>query len=83
MDCGSDAIYFNSGKSLTLRDSVLKNCRGGLIYNSHYKYYARGNAAIERNIIRNNTGNGLYIHLGGKGREAVINDKGTTRSEIV
>ena len=74
-DCGKDAIYFSAGKSLTLRDSVLENCGGGLAYNNYYKaYYATGNAAIERNIIRNNTGNGLYIHLDGKGREAVIND---------
>ncbi|MHC1574529.1 MAG: CARDB domain-containing protein, partial [Candidatus Methanogasteraceae archaeon] len=31
-DCGKDAIYFHYGKSLTLRDSVLENCSGGLIY---------------------------------------------------
>ncbi|MEA1895153.1 MAG: CARDB domain-containing protein, partial [Euryarchaeota archaeon] len=72
-DCGKDAIYFSYGKSLTLRDSVLENCSAGLVYNEYYKSYAQGNAAIERNSIRNNTGNGLYIHLG-KGREAIIND---------
>jgi len=77
MGCGKDAIYFSDGKSLTLRDSVLENCGGGLIYDNYPTAYAQGNATIERNIIRNNTGSGLYIYLyggGGKGDEAVIND---------
>jgi len=70
---GKDAIHFYSGKSLILRDSILENCGGGLIYD----YYAKGNAAIERNIIRNNTGSGLYVYLYGSygtRYEAAINE---------
>jgi len=71
-NCGNDAICFRDGKSLTLRDSILENCEGGLIYD-YYGKYATGNATIERNIIRDNSGSGLEIRLS-SGKGAVIND---------
>ena len=71
--CGKSAIYFKYGKSLTLRDSVLENSGGGLIYDTGYKYPATGNAMIERNVIRSNAGDGLYINLA-SGKSATIND---------
>jgi len=75
MDCEKDAVYFSSGKSLTLRDSVLENCGGGLIYGDHALYLvAKGNATIERNIIKNNNGSGLYVYLKDKGNNVIIND---------
>jgi len=73
-DCGKDAIYFKNGKSLTLRDSILKNCDDGLNYRNYYgDNPATGNATIEGNLIRNTTGNGLYIKLT-SGKSAVITD---------
>ena len=76
-DCGKDAIHFSYGKSLTLRDGILENCGGGLVYNDYYKAAAIGNVTIARNVIRNNDGSGLFIYLygrDGKGEEAIIND---------
>jgi len=73
-NCGDNAIYFPNGKTLTLRDSILENCGGGLVYSDYSTAYAQGNATIERNIIRNSTGNRLYIYLYGPGDNVVIND---------
>ena len=71
-NCGYDAIHFYKGQSLILRDSILENCGGGLIYDN----YAYRNAIIERNIIRNNTGSGLdiYLYASGTGDEVLIKD---------
>ncbi|MEA1863907.1 MAG: right-handed parallel beta-helix repeat-containing protein, partial [Euryarchaeota archaeon] len=82
-DCGDDAIHFKRGKMLTLRDSILENCDGGLIYNGDYKSSSTGNATIERNIIRNNTGSGLFIYLAGstgKRDEVIITDNVVTNN---
>ena len=49
-DCGKDAIYFSSGKSLTLKDSVLETCRGGLLYDTASCKRAGGNARKERKM---------------------------------
>ena len=67
--CGDDAIYFKDGKSLLLKDSVIENCGGGINYDGH----AIGNATIEGNVIRDNTGSGLRILLT-SGKNAAIND---------
>jgi len=69
-NCDKDAIHFRSGKSLILRDSILENCGGGLIY----EYWADKDAIIERNIIRNNGGSGIDIYLYGRGDDAFIED---------
>ncbi|MCD4842741.1 MAG: right-handed parallel beta-helix repeat-containing protein [Methanosarcinales archaeon] len=70
-DCGKDAIHFKNGKTLTLRNSILENCDGGLQY--HYTDPATGNATVKGNIIRNIAGNGLYIKLA-SGKSAVMTD---------
>jgi len=71
-NCGNDAIHFYKGESLILRDSIIESCGGGLIYDN----YANGNAIIERNMIRNNTGSGIdiYLYASGTGDEVLMND---------
>ncbi len=54
-----------------------------MIYKDEYKYPATGNATIERNIIRNNDGSGLFVYLDGstgKGEDVVLNDNIVTNN---
>jgi len=69
-NCSRDAVHFYKGDSLILRDSILENCGGGVIY----EYWADKDAIIERNIIRNNGGSGIDIYLYGRGDDAFIED---------
>ncbi|MEA1865922.1 MAG: right-handed parallel beta-helix repeat-containing protein, partial [Euryarchaeota archaeon] len=68
-NCGDDAIRFSSGKSLILRDSVLTASKKGLSCLD-----STGDATIERNVIRDNIDDGLFIIRHGSGKNAIIND---------
>ena len=60
-------IYFNSGKGFTLRDSTIDKNGGGIYYDGN----AAGDAVVEDNVITNNVGFGVLIHLA-EGKSATV-----------
>jgi parallel beta-helix repeat protein len=68
---GRYGIYFENGKAFTMRNCTIEENGGGVKFSG----YANGDAVVEDNIIRNNSGSGLSLRLAERKTATIRNNE--------